>query len=133
MKILLVDDDEGDVVLMKEGLRAVKSPHQVEVCWDGDEALKRLARAPAPDLIILDLNLPKRNGREVFASVKADPALAGIPLVILTTSTSDQDMIAGHDRRRNAYLTKPMRLQGYVEAAKGIERFWLSQAAAKAA
>ena len=85
IRILLVDDDEGDVLLMREGLKAVESPHALELAWDGDEALVRLRKKPTPDLIILDLNLPKRNGREVFAQVKADPALAGIPLVVLTT------------------------------------------------
>jgi len=132
IRILLVDDDEGDVLLMREGLKAVESPHALELAWDGDEALVRLRKKPTPDLIILDLNLPKRNGREVFAQVKADPALAGIPLVVLTTSTSDQDLLKGHDARRCAYLTKPMRLQGYVALARRIERFWL-EAGAKTA
>ena len=126
LRIVLVDDDEGDVLLMREGLKAFSRPHKVEVAWDGDEALAHLKKGSPPDLLILDLNLPKRNGREVFAAVKADPALAGVPVVVLTTSTSDRDLLNGHDPKRNAYLIKPMRLQGYVELAEQIERFWLA-------
>jgi two-component system, chemotaxis family, response regulator Rcp1 len=129
--ILLVDDDEGDVLLLREALREFKTPHRLHVAWDGEEAIEflkrqggRFADAPRPDLIVLDLNLPRKNGREVFAELKAAPELAGIPVVVLTTSTSDADVIAGHDPKRNLYLTKPMRLDGYLETAREIETFW---------
>lgn len=126
--ILAVDDDEGDLLLLKEALRDFKAPHRVDSACDGEEAMAYLRREAAPDLILLDLNLPRKDGREVFAEVKADARLSRIPLVVLTTSTSDQDIVAGHDPKRNLYLSKPMRLAGYVSTIRAIERFWRAAA-----
>ena len=131
IEILLVEDNPGDVRLTREALRENKVNNNLHVAVDGTEALDFLFRrgkyvdAPHPDLVLLDLNLPKKNGREVLAEVKADPLLRRIPVVILTTSDAEQDILASYDLHANCYITKPVDLDRFIEVVKSIEGFWL--------
>ena len=131
IEILLVEDNPGDVRLTREALRENKVNNNLHVAVDGAEALDFLFRrgkyvdAPHPDLVLLDLNLPKKNGREVLAEVKADPLLRRIPVVILTTSDAEQDILASYDLHANCYITKPVDLDRFIEVVKSIEGFWL--------
>jgi len=130
--ILLVEDNPGDVRLTKEALSASKLSNQLHVVPDGVEALAYLrqqgpyARQPRPDLILLDLNLPKKDGREVLADIKADPLLKRIPVVILTTSQAEQDILKTYELHANCYVTKPVDLDQFVEVVKSIKDFWLT-------
>lgn len=130
VRILLVEDDPGDVLLIQESFEAWSRARRFELCADGEAAWRRLEKAglseqaPVPDLLVLDLNLPRRTGREVFGLVRKNPFLRDLPVAILTTSTSDADLVSGLDSRLNLYLTKPMRLEGFVEVAKAVERFY---------
>ena len=131
IEILLVEDNPGDVRLTREALRENKVNNNLHVAVDGAEALDFLFRrgkyvdALHPDLVLLDLNLPKKNGREVLAEVKADPLLRRIPVVILTTSDAEQDILASYDLHANCYITKPVDLDRFIEVVKSIEGFWL--------
>ena len=130
--ILLVEDNPGDVRLTREGLRDGKLSNTLHVVEDGVEALAYLRREGAyanairPDLILLDLNLPKKDGREVLAEVKADPALRLIPVVILTTSQAEEDVIASYGLCANCFVTKPVALEQFLTVVKAIGSFWLS-------
>lgn len=133
-QILLVEDDPGDVLLTRESLARSAVPCEVSVVDDGDVALdflhKRLAYvdAPTPDLVLLDLNLPKVGGHEVLAEVKAHPTLATIPVVVLSTSDAEADIVATYRLHANAYVTKPVDLDAYDRVVRGIDRFFLTVA-----
>ena len=130
--ILLVEDNPGDVRLTKEALKDAKVLNEIYVAKDGIEAMEFLnkkglfAKAPTPDLILLDLNLPKKDGREVLAEVKKDPKLKHIPVVILTTSKADEDIIKTYNLHANAYITKPVDLNRFVEIIHALEEFWFT-------
>jgi len=132
IEILLVEDSPADVALMRELLKDAHVLHNLHVARDGEEAMAVLRRqgefahAPATDLVMLDLNLPRKDGREVLAEVKADPVLRRIPVVILTTSAADRDVLHAYDHHVNAYVTKPVDLDQAVKIVKAIEDFWLS-------
>jgi two-component system, chemotaxis family, response regulator Rcp1 len=129
--ILLVEDNPGDVRLTIEALKEAKVLNQLTVVKDGIEALSLLrrqgqyARATRPDLILLDLNLPKKDGREVLAEIKADDNLKHIPVVILTTSQDEQDVLKSYNLYANCYITKPVDLDQFITVVKSIEDFWL--------
>ena len=130
--ILLVEDNRGDVRLTQEILRDSKVRNNVIVVEDGDEALALLRRqgkyrdVPRPDLVLLDLNLPKRDGREVLAEIKADPDLKRIPVVVVTTSQAEEDIVKSYDLHANCYVTKPLDLEQFTKVVKSIEDFWLA-------
>ena len=131
IEILLVEDNPGDVRLTREALHEAKVRNNVHVAVDGVEALAFLrkegshARAPRPDLILLDLNLPKKSGREVLEEIKGDNALSHIPVVILTTSQAERDILESYRLRANAYVTKPVDLEQFLKVVQSIEQFWL--------
>jgi two-component system, chemotaxis family, response regulator Rcp1 len=130
--ILLVDDDEGDVVLAKRALQNGKILNQMHVAKDGVEAMEFLqqsgkyADAPRPDLILLDLNMPRKDGREVLADIKQDPHLRSIPVVVLTTSDSELDVANTYDLHANCFVTKPVDLEQFTKIVKEIKQFWFS-------
>jgi CheY-like chemotaxis protein len=130
--ILLVEDNPGDVRLTMEALREAKVHNRVHVAPDGVAAMAFLrqegtyADAPRPDLILLDLNLPKKDGREVLAEIKADDRLKHIPVVILTTSHAEQDILQSYDLHANCYVTKPVDLDQFIRVVRSIEDFWLT-------
>ena len=132
VEILLVEDNPGDVRLTREALLAGKVRNKLNVVMDGDAALAYLRRegdyasAPRPDLILLDLNLPKKNGREVLAEIKKDPSLRRIPVVILTTSTAEKDILETYDLQANCYITKPVQLGEFLSVVQSIDEFWLA-------
>ena len=132
VEILLVEDNPGDVRLTKEALKEGKVSNNLSVVGDGVEALAFLrlegeyADAIRPDMILLDLNLPKKSGREVLQEVKADPGLRRIPVVILTTSGAERDVADTYDLHANCYITKPVDLDQFINVAKSIEQFWLT-------
>ncbi len=129
--ILLVEDSQGDIRLIKESLNEGKLRHQLHVVMDGEEAMDFLRRkgkyseALRPDLILLDLNLPRKDGREVLAEVKSDSELKNIPIVILTTSDAEQDILMTYEHHANCYITKPVNLEDFIHVIKSIEDFWL--------
>jgi CheY-like chemotaxis protein len=132
IQVLLVEDNPGDVRLTKEALKEGKLLNQLTVVGDGVEALSLLRKegiytdAPQPELILLDLNLPKKDGREVLAEIKADPNLRRIPVVVLTTSSSEEDILKIYDLHANCYITKPVDLEQFMGVVKSIEDFWVS-------
>lgn len=132
VQILLVEDDEGDVDLMTEGLNKAKILISMHVVDDGIKAMKYLRHeAPyvesvTPDLILLDLNLPLMDGREVLAEVKSDEHLKTIPVVVLTTSDSEKDILKSYSLGANCYLTKPVNFSRFVEMVQSIQHFWLT-------
>lgn len=130
-EILLVEDSPGDVRLMQEALREGKVANRVHVVGDGVEAMAFLRRegeyadAPRPDLLLLDLNLPRKDGREVLGEIKADPDLRRIPTVVLTTSQAEEDVLKAYNLHANCYMTKPVDLGQFLELVKNIEQYWL--------
>jgi chemotaxis family two-component system response regulator Rcp1 len=132
VEILLVEDNPGDVRLAKEALKDAKVRNNLHVVEDGVEALAFLHRegkyadAPHPDLILLDLNLPKKDGREVLAEIKADENLKRVPVVILTMSEAEEDILKTYDLHANCYITKPVDLDQFIKVVKSIEDFWFS-------
>ena len=132
IQVLLVEDNPGDVRLTKEALKEGKLLNQLTVVGDGVEALSFLrkqgiyADAAQPELILLDLNLPKKDGREVLAEIKADPNLRRIPVVVLTTSSSEEDILKIYDLHANCYISKPVDLEQFMGVVKSIEDFWVS-------
>lgn len=130
--ILLVEDSSADVRLTREALKEAKVLNALHIAPDGVEALAFLrkqgqyASSPRPDLILLDLNLPKKDGREVLAEVKADDRLKGIPVVVLTTSRAEEDVVRTYNLHANAYITKPVDLKQFLEVIHAIEEFWLA-------
>ena len=132
IEILLVEDNPGDVRLTVEGLKEGKVRNNLHVARDGVEAMAFLHRegeyrdAVRPDLILLDLNLPRKDGREVLQDLKQDPALRTIPVVVLTTSRSEQDVLRSYELQANCYITKPVDLEQFITVVKSIEDFWLT-------
>ncbi|NJL39022.1 MAG: response regulator [Leptolyngbyaceae cyanobacterium SM1_4_3] len=132
IEILLVEDNPGDVRLTREVLRDGKVHNHLNVVQDGTEALAFLYRqghyvtAPRPDLILLDLNLPKKDGREVLVTIKKDDSLRRIPVVILTTSQAEEDILRAYSLHGNCYITKPVDLDQFIRIVKSIEEFWLT-------
>jgi CheY-like chemotaxis protein len=131
IRILLVEDSPGDVVLTAEALRDARVANELHVVRDGEEAMRFLrgegehAGAPRPDLVLLDLNLPRMDGKEVLAAMRADPDLAGIPVVVLTTSTRDADILDAYDLRANAYVSKPVDFTRFLDVVRSLEGFWV--------
>ena len=130
--ILLVEDNPGDVRLAREALKESKVRNQLYVVEDGVEAMDFLrlqgkyANMPHPDLILLDLNLPRKSGREVLAEVKADKELKHIPVVILTVSRAEEDVMKAYNNHANCYITKPLDFNQFMTVTKSIEDFWLT-------
>jgi two-component system, chemotaxis family, response regulator Rcp1 len=132
VQILLVEDSPGDVRLTQEALRDAKIANDLHVVGDGEEAMQFLrkngnfSKVPRPDLILLDLNLPRKDGREVLAELKDDPELCRIPVIVLTTSSAEQDILHSYNLRVNCYITKPIDLTEFISVVRSIEGFWLS-------
>ncbi|MFA7256765.1 MAG: response regulator [Kiritimatiellales bacterium] len=132
IEILLVEDNPGDVRLTQEALKENKIRNCLHVAKDGIEAMKFLRKmnghggAPRPDLILLDLNLPKKDGREVLTEIKTDETLRSIPVVILTTSDAEDDVAKAYQQYANCYVRKPIDLNRFIEVVKIIQNFWLS-------
>jgi chemotaxis family two-component system response regulator Rcp1 len=131
IEILLVEDNPGDVRLIREALKEGKVRNTLHVVYDGVEAITSLRKQgdsgiPRPDLILLDLNLPKKDGREVLAEIKEDEDLKRIPVVVLTTSQSEIDILKSYNLHANCYITKPVDLEQFLEVVKSIEDFWLT-------
>lgn len=132
IEILLVEDNPGDVRLTIEALKEVKVRHRLSVAHDGVEALRFLRRegpystSPKPDVILLDLNLPKKGGREVLAEIKAEEALRRIPVIVLTTSNADEDILRSYDLHANCYVTKPVDMDQFITVMKAIDAFWFN-------
>lgn len=132
IEILLVEDNPGDVDLTKEALGEGKVVNNLHVVEDGIEALAFLRRqgtyagSALPDLILLDLNLPRKDGREVLAEIKEDPELKLIPVVVLTTSEAERDVLKAYSLHANCYITKPVDLNQFIDVVKAIEDFWFA-------
>lgn len=132
VQMLLVEDNPGDIRLTEETLRDAKVMVNLHVVGDGVEAMAFLrkeskhANAPRPDLVLLDLNLPKKDGREVLAEMKQDPDLRRIPVVILTISNGQEDILKSYNLHANAYVTKPLNLEQFAKIVKAIEDFWFT-------
>ncbi len=132
IEILLVEDNPGDVRLTIEALKEGKVANKINVVMDGMDAMAFLRRegkyedAPVPDLILLDLNLPKKNGREVLAEIKVDSKLKHIPVVVLTTSQAEKDIIMTYNMHANCYITKPVDFDQFISVVKSIENFWFT-------
>jgi CheY-like chemotaxis protein len=130
--ILLVDDDAGDVLLTKKALHDGKLCNTIHVARDGEEAMAILRRegehreAVRPDLIFLDLNMPRKDGREVLEEIKSDSDLRSIPVVVLTTSDADQDVLDSYHLHANCYVTKPVGVEQFMRVVRDIHGFWLS-------
>ncbi len=132
IEILLVEDNPGDVRLTLEVMKDARVRNHMSMVKDGVEALAFLRRegdfadAPRPDLILLDLNLPKKDGREVLADIKADPTLKRIPVVVLTVSKDEEDILKSYDLYANCYVTKPINMEQFIAVVRSIEDFWLT-------
>jgi len=129
--ILLVEDNEGDVGLVEEVFEDAKIRNSLHVAEDGEEAMlflnkeESFANAPTPDLILLDLNLPQKDGREVLEEIKTDEKLKRIPVVVLTTSKAEEDILKSYNLHANSYITKPVDFDQFIKVIKSIEDFWL--------
>ena len=132
IEILLVEDNPGDVRLTQEAVREAKIRNTLNVVNDGEQAIAYVRRQgtytdrPRPDLILLDLNLPRKDGREVLQELKSDPDLHRIPVVVLTSSEAEQDILSTYDLYANAYVTKPVDLEQFMHAVSSIQDFWLN-------
>jgi chemotaxis family two-component system response regulator Rcp1 len=132
IQILMIEDNEGDVLLTMRAFKTAKVSNNLNVVRDGVEAMDFLHRrgdfasAPRPDLVLLDLNLPRRDGRQVLADMKADPLLRSIPVVILTSSKAEDDVARMYDLHANCYIVKPVDFHRLIEIVQAIEGFWLS-------
>jgi two-component system response regulator len=132
IEILLVEDSPTDVLIAREALAEAKLYNTIHVADDGVEAMDflyrrgKFASAPRPDLILLDLNLPRKNGREVLAEIKADDDLKNIPVVVLTTSSDEEDILKSYDLHANCYVIKPVEFPNFVRAVQSIQQFWFS-------
>jgi CheY-like chemotaxis protein len=131
IEILLIEDSRGDIGLIEEVFEEAKIRNNLYIAEDGEEAILFLnkkgqyADAPRPDIILLDLNLPKKDGREVLEEVKSDENLKNIPIVVLTTSKAEEDVLKSYNLRANAYITKPVDFDQFIKVIKSIEGFWL--------
>ena len=134
IEVLLVEDNPGDIRLMREAFWEVDVRHCLHTAADGEEAMRFLrragdfSRAPRPDLIVLDLNLPRKDGREVLAEVKQDPALRHIPVVVLSSSTAEGDISSAYDLHANCYVSKPVDFEEFIRVVQSIEAFWFTTA-----
>lgn len=132
IEILLVEDSPGDVRLTREALLDAKIANNLHVAVDGDVALDFLRRraphenAPSPDLVLLDLNLPRKDGREVLAEIKSDPALKRIPVVVLTTSQAERDIVESYELHANCFVTKPVDFAQFMTVVRSIQDFWFT-------
>jgi chemotaxis family two-component system response regulator Rcp1 len=132
IEILLIEDSPADVLLTREAFEESRIFNTIHVAEDGVQAMDFLykrgdyASAPRPNLILLDLNLPRKNGREVLAEIKADPELKSIPIVVLTTSNADEDILKAYDLNANCYVVKPMGFDNFMQAMQSIRHFWFS-------
>ncbi len=132
IEILLVEDNPGDVELTREALDSAKVANRLHVVDDGAEAIDflfhrgKFTDAPQPDIILLDLNLPNKDGRQVLSEIKADADLAQIPIVVLTTSQADEDILRAYQLHANCYITKPIDFNQFMRIVAAIEEFWLS-------
>jgi chemotaxis family two-component system response regulator Rcp1 len=132
IQILMVEDNPDDIELTVEALKGARVPNRLTVVQDGEEALSYLrcrgkyAQALRPDLILLDLNMPRKNGRDVLQEIKNDPKLKRIPVVILTTSQAEDDILHTYDLHANCYITKPMDFNQFLKVVRSIEDFWLT-------
>ena len=130
--ILLVEDNEGDIVLTLEALKEAKLRNRISVVRDGDEAMQFLlkegkyTKAESPQLILLDINLPRMDGKEVLNRIKIHPELKRVPVVILTTSSSEKDIYEAYNNHANCYITKPVDLDKFIDVIHTIEDFWIS-------
>lgn len=130
--VLLVDDDPGDTLMIREAFAHNKVSNDLAAVADGVQALQYLRRegeykdAPRPDLILLDLNLPRKDGREVLAEIKSDPELATIPVVVLTTSHAEEDVLRSYQLHANAYVTKPVDFERFIEVVRQIDEFFVT-------
>lgn len=133
-RILIVEDNPGDADLIQEALAEAPFPHTVAVARDGEEAMAFLRREGphagtfVPDLVLLDLNLPRKDGREVLAEIKGDPALTQIPVLVLTSSEAERDLLQAYRLHANSFVSKPVELSRYFEVIRAIEQFWLAVA-----
>lgn len=131
IEILLIEDSRGDIGLIEEVFEEAKIRNNLYVAEDGEEAIQFLnkkghyADVPRPDIILLDLNLPKKDGREVLDEVKRDETLRNIPIVVLTTSKAEEDILKSYNLHANAYITKPVDFEQFIKVIKSIEDFWL--------
>lgn len=134
IEVLLVEDDPGDVLMTTEALGASNLEHRLHVVDNGEDALGFVRRqgtyadAPRPDLVLLDLNLPRVNGGEVLAAIKGDAGLRQIPVIVLTTSDAERDVVSSYDRHANAYVTKPVDFEAFLAAVRSIDDFFLGTA-----
>ena len=131
VEILLVEDNEGDIGLIEEVFEEAKIRNTLHIAEDGEEAILflrgegKFSGSPRPDIILLDLNLPKKDGREVLREIKEDNNLKNIPVVVLTTSRAEKDILKSYDLHANAYVTKPLDFDQLIKVVKSIENFWL--------
>lgn len=132
--ILLADDDEDDRLMTRDALRDARLTNELQFCFDGVDLLDYLKRrgrwsaagaAPRPGLVLLDLNMPRMDGREALTAIKADPELRAIPVIVLTTSKADEDIIRSYDLGVNSFITKPVTFVGLVETMKVFSRYWM--------
>ncbi len=134
IKVLLIEDNPGDVRLLEEAFKELNANILIQVARDGAEGLDMVFQSPelrkanCPDLILLDLNLPKINGHDVLARIKSDPSTSQIPVIVLTSSRAESDIRRAYQAHANAYLKKPSNLDGLISAAKDIKNFWLETA-----
>jgi len=132
IEVLLVEDDPGDVLMTREAFEDYKLSNQLHVVNDGAEAMEFLRQegahidAPRPDLVLLDLNLPRMDGREVLQAIKSDPELANIPVVVLTTSEAEEDVLRSYSLHANAYVTKPVDFERFIQVVRQIDDFFVT-------
>jgi len=132
IEVLLVEDDPGDVLMTREAFADYKLRNQLHVVDDGVQALEFLrqeggfANAPRPDIVLLDLNLPRMDGREVLAAIKSDTELASIPVVVLTTSEAEEDVVRSYSLHANAYVTKPVDFERFIDVVRQIDEFFVT-------
>lgn len=131
IQILLVEDNPGDVRLTVEALRGAKVANELHVVGDGEQAIDflrqrgRYENAPRPDIVLLDLNLPRLDGRDVLADIKSDADLATIPIIVLTSSAAEEDILRSYELHANCYISKPVDFTGFIDAVRSLEGFWL--------
>ena len=131
IQILLVEDSPGDVLLTREALREARVANELNVVGDGEEAMRYLrqegeyAEQVRPDIVLLDLNLPRKDGREVLREVKSDPELRRIPVIVLTTSSAEEDVMTAYDAHANSYIRKPVDLEKFMRVVRSIEDYWI--------
>ena len=132
IEVLLVEDDPGDVLMTREAFEDYKVTNKLHVVQDGADAMAFLRRegeyadVPRPDLVLLDLNLPRMDGREVLQAIKSDPTLASIPVVVLTTSEAEEDVLRSYSLHANAYVTKPVDFERFIEVVRQIDDFFVT-------